>query len=146
YEDLFKKNRCIGLQVYTHACLPYVTEDLGSCIFTNAQDKRIHMPWATDLLPDEIDEIKRTRAELTQKPIVSWVGSVGGGFFGNKPEIKEFKRACNENNIRFKQASNMPMEQTINFIASSTMAPALQGVWQCEKGYIPCRVFKNISY
>ena len=26
------------------------------------------------------------------------------------------------------------------------MAPALQGSWQCKQGYIPCRIFKNISY
>ena len=26
------------------------------------------------------------------------------------------------------------------------MAPALQGKWQCDVGYIPCRIFKNISY
>jgi len=26
------------------------------------------------------------------------------------------------------------------------MAPALQGEWQCTNGYIPCRIFKNISY
>ena len=26
------------------------------------------------------------------------------------------------------------------------MAPAIQGAWQCVNGYIPCRIFKNISY
>ena len=26
------------------------------------------------------------------------------------------------------------------------MAPAIQGPYQCGKGYIPCRIFKNISY
>lgn len=26
------------------------------------------------------------------------------------------------------------------------MAPAIQGEWQCRQGYIPCRIFKNISY
>jgi spore maturation protein CgeB len=26
------------------------------------------------------------------------------------------------------------------------MAPAIQGDWQCRQGYIPCRIFKNISY
>jgi hypothetical protein len=26
------------------------------------------------------------------------------------------------------------------------MAPAIHGTWQAQKGYIACRVFKNISY
>jgi len=26
------------------------------------------------------------------------------------------------------------------------LAPAIQGAWQCKVGYIPCRIFKNISY
>jgi hypothetical protein len=31
-------------------------------------------------------------------------------------------------------------------IRHSYTAPAIQGKWQVENGYIPCRVFKNVSY
>jgi spore maturation protein CgeB len=31
-------------------------------------------------------------------------------------------------------------------IRESIIAPAIQSRWQCDNGYIPCRIFKNISY
>jgi hypothetical protein len=32
------------------------------------------------------------------------------------------------------------------FINRSYISPSIQGKWQVNKGYIPCRIFKNISY
>lgn len=34
----------------------------------------------------------------------------------------------------------------IKFIQDAYIAPALQFKWQVDKEYIPCRIFKNISY
>lgn len=34
----------------------------------------------------------------------------------------------------------------MKLIQESIIAPALQSEWQIENGYIPCRIFKNISY
>ena len=146
YQELFRNNRCIVLQVYTHDCLPYVTEKLDECMYTNVAEKIIFMPWATDLLPHEIDENKQTRMRNKKQPMINWVGTIGGGIFGNIGEIEGFTRACSENNIGFKRVINVSIDETIDLITASSMAPALQGAWQCEKGYIPCRIFKNISY
>jgi hypothetical protein len=145
YKELFLNDRCILLQVYTRDCLPYATEKIADYVYSNAQGKIIFMPWATDLLPDEIDAIK-AQVVLDKEQQVNWVGTIGGGIFGNDIEISGFKKACEENNILFKQYSNQSRQVGINLIRQSYMAPALQGTWQCEKGYIPCRIFKNISY
>ncbi len=136
----------IVLQVYTHDCLRYVTEQWDDYIYSNSAEKMIYMPWATDLLPHEIDAMKYSYTHIEKQPIVYWVGTVGGGFFGNQPEIKDFACACFENNIEFQQRGNVSPEEGVDLIVKSYMAPALQGIWQCEKGYIPCRIFKNISY
>ncbi len=146
YLELFRNNRCIALQVYTHDCLSYTTEKIADYIYSNAAEKIIFMPWATDLLPYEIDEIKQQKIMHKEKSIINWVGTIGGGIFGNEPEIADFKKACYENGILFKHTINSSMDETIKLIGESLMAPALQGIWQCEKGYIPCRIFKNISY
>ena len=37
-------------------------------------------------------------------------------------------------------------DQSVNLVKKSFMAPALQGQWQVDNGYVPCRIFKNISY
>lgn len=154
YQEVFTENRCIVLQVYTHDCLPCVTEKVADYIYSNTDEKMIFMPWATDLLPDEIDRIKKYRKKKKKEfrgrkkreRIVNWVGTIGEGFYGNYLEITGFKKACEENNIPFNQYGNVSMQEGINLIKTSYMAPALQGAWQCQQGYIPCRIFKNISY
>ena len=34
----------------------------------------------------------------------------------------------------------------MELIQESILAPAFQEKWQVDNGYIPCRIFKNISY
>lgn len=63
YSDLLAKGRCINLQVYVHWCLKKNVVKLDEFIYYDLQDKFIYMPWATDLLPYEIDQIKK-RATL----------------------------------------------------------------------------------
>jgi hypothetical protein len=154
YQELFTDNRCILLQVYTDDCLPYVTEHIADYIYGNSEEKMIFMPWATDLLPYEIDAIKhrmikhkkKNRHKKNKKRFINWVGTVGGGRFGNEMELEGFKQACQENSIQFQHYNNKSAHQGIKLIKSSYIAPAIQGTYQCEKGYIPCRIFKNISY
>lgn len=148
YESLFKNNQCILLQVYTNDCLKYKLEKIENFVYGNYQEKIICMPWATDLLPDEIDEIKKNIHKVKHENNVYFVGTIGSGIHGNDNEIKSFKKACKENNINFKAVNNFKVtsNSNINLIQKSYMAPAIQGKWQCENGYIPCRIFKNVSY
>jgi hypothetical protein len=145
YQELFYNNRCILLQVYTDDCLPYAPEKIDDCIYCNVVEKMIFLPWATDLLPYEIETMKQCIREKKESAVY-WIGTIGRGIFGNNDEIADFKKACKENNITFEKNINTSMEKNIDLIQKSYMAPALQGEWQCEKGYIPCRIFKNISY
>jgi hypothetical protein len=148
YRSLRQKGNCIMLQVYTHDCLPRSVQKLDDCIYADKNDLCIYMPWATDLLPHEIDAIKnkfRIRAPGKNKAVY-FIGTIGGGTFGNDNHIDKFKRACHEHGISFMQQRNLSLEETILNTQSSLMAPAIQGDWQIEKGYIPCRIFKNISY
>jgi hypothetical protein len=146
YQELFSNNRCILLQVYTHDCLQYPVEKIDDYIYCYEEQKIVFIPWATDLLPKEIDHAKNNIIVNKSSKIVNWIGTIGEGFFGNIYEIENFKKACFNNNIEFRHFANVTIEQNIGLIKSSYMAPALQGPFQCEKGYIPCRIFKNISY
>jgi hypothetical protein len=146
YAPLFQENRCIILQVYTHDCLSRNVTKIEECIYADYGNKVIYMPWATDLLPEEIDAIKANMHTKRRDTVVNWVGTIGGGYFGNITQVNNFKRACSEKRIPFHQLTHLNDEETISAIQKSYIAPALQGAWQCEKGYIPCRIFKNISY
>ena len=150
YRNLYKKRRCITLQVYTHPVKERDVEKIDECMYYSVRDQIIYLPWATDLLPHEIDEIKKnitTRSLKEKSNTVNYIGSVGGGtIFSNLEEVRGFRKACEENNIAFKHIMGCSMEQNIAYIQASPLAPAIQSAWQCRNGYIPCRIFKNISY
>jgi hypothetical protein len=146
YKKLWDANQCIILQVYTHDVLPRPVIKADDCIYYQDDIKTVYMPWATDLLPHEIDEIKKDMPSARKEEVIYWVGTIWAGDDGNRSKINPFVQACQQNGIKFRQLSLLSADQNINFIQRSYMAPALQGKWQCEVGYIPCRIFKNISY
>ena len=146
YGSLFAKNRCIRLQVYTDDVLSRNLDKIEECIYYDIPSKCLYMPWATDLLPQEIDANKPATPFNYQSNRIAWVGSIGGERFGNINEIAPFKAACHENEIYFDHACNRSVEDNIALVKNSYMAPTLVGTWQHEVGYVPCRIFKNISY
>lgn len=129
----------LKLQTYTDDCLKYKVDKIEEGIYFDGDI--IYSMWATDLLPNEIvfDESPSTDKSW-------WVGTMGEGVFGNMNELDGFKRACAENDIQFCHANNLSIEDNMAKIRESYLAPAIVGTWQKEKGYVPCRIFKNISY
>lgn len=146
YQPFFNAGHCIILQVYTDDVLPRPVTKVDDFIYYDLSDKCIYMPWATDLLPYEIDAIKKELPSLQRKKVVWWIGTLGGGEFGNSNQVEPFKRACEENKIKFRHAMGKSVEENIKEIQRSYLAPAIVGAWQQKVGYIPCRIFKNISY
>ena len=139
--DYNVKNK-IGLQTYT--------KDR-----TNADGKYIHfdgstitMCWATDLLPHEIN----TDVQYNNKQYDSifWIGTIGDGTFGNRSELTPFINRANNKGKRFVHSdpwgAPKSFEENCDMIRRSYLAPTIVGTWQKEKHYIPCRIFKNISY
>jgi hypothetical protein len=106
-----------------------------------------YMPWATDILPEEINKnIKNLKLKSNGDAI--FLGTYGSGIFGNCNEIDLFQKRCNEKNIPFELVSSLNVDQTksIEILKSAFITPSIVGTWQKEQGYIPCRIFKTISY
>jgi hypothetical protein len=146
YKELFKNNKCMNLQVYTDTILKYNYPKLDECIYADYEGKCLYFPWATDLLPDEIEKNKPTKPFNYDSKEVNWVGTIGAGEFGNINEITPFKDACQVNGINFNQTMLVSFEKNVSMIKDSYLAPTITGTWQTRVGYIPCRIFKNISY
>lgn len=156
YLPLANLERVVYLQVYTDNVLRSESTQIEPFIFYNWKDRAIYMPWATDLLPHEIEENKKKISEsriknnLKRRKIIHWVGTVGGGLYGNINELTPFSNACSANRVSviYHDPWSRPvsMEENARLIQESYMAPAIVGTWQKQMGYIPCRIFKNISY
>lgn len=131
----------LALQVYTAAQPKEGLERLDDWTFY--ADRCLHQPWATDLLPHEIDlDDDDPRRERTSY----WVGTIGGGTFGNVVQLASFRRACADHDVAFVQRQGVEREEHRALIRRSWLAPAIHGAWQVEHGYIACRTFKNVSY
>jgi len=142
YKDVLSKQKLI-IQVYTHDVInchggiPIEGHDgsfrTDSCLF---------IPWATDLLPEEIDQ--NINRDIISQSVVNFVGMMTNEWF-------DIKLWCEYRSIPFQGIGGFTdykvnFSENMRLIQESLIAPAVQDQWQVEKGYIPCRIFKNISY
>lgn len=134
-----------GTCVHKHVGKPSKLNDYGSWYLDDPREPTLFQPWATDLLPQEINFDDASAPRVRE---VNWIGTIGAGLYGNVNEIEPFKRACIENGIVFNHRGpgSTSFEDNRAFIKKSYIAPAIHGTEQCRVGYIACRIFKNISY
>jgi len=141
-------NNIIGLQVYTKDCLQYLNYENNKNYFYTSDKKCIFMPWATDLLPHEIDENIKNLESFEIKDISNFIGMPLEHNLHLREALKKYNIKYEIYGGTFNKNSerNKSIEENMKLIQESIIAPALQTEWQIEKNYIPCRIFKNISY
>ena len=152
FYPLLKKNKAVILKCFTKN---YLNPDsdwvkLAPYIYFNELQNSVAMPWATDLLPIEIDENFQELEKKKEKRAI-FFGTIGkGGFGANHLELTRFMEEAQSKGYSIKTndpwAKPMEPKEYETLTKESALAPAIQGKWQVEVGYIPCRIFKNISY
>lgn len=148
----------LNLQVYTHDCLTRKVELVDQeqlCYYQPEADfsrpdhgcdnRTIYQPWATNLLPNEFGVDNNIALKTPKTKKIFWIGSIMGGPHRNDDKLSELAMAAKTDGIGFIHAK-LQNDVQPQAIASSWIAPAVQGAWQVEKGYVPCRVFKNLSF
>jgi hypothetical protein len=137
----------LNIQVYTNGkenSVGVSGNKLDNFTYYDPTKITLYQPWATDLLPEEIDE---TYIKSCDKN-ACWVGSIWGGYHGNDTELIPFVDSLKNNYYNFivKDGKALSFEENKNFIKNHEIAPTIVGKWQKTNHYIPCRIFKNISY
>lgn len=118
-----------------------ILEKAGECCFWDEKTKTIHQPWATDLTPDEIDLNNPLQYDESLNDIY-YVGFPHENS-GNLGIFSDSARSHGKNFIITRgQSDNSNME----LIRKSLISVDIRGDWHLECGYLPCRIFKNISY
>jgi hypothetical protein len=146
YSEISLKNKLV-IQVFTKDVYSRNIKQVKNNLFEFWQEDNntLYMPWATDILPNEINEnINNLKIQKNNKAL--FIGSYWGGQYGNNNEIDLFKIGCQKNNIEFNVLSQIEQTQSIKLIQNVFVAPTIVGKWQKNQGYIPCRIFKNVSY
>src|ERR1700677_1023166 len=124
-------------------------KEIGPDVYFDATSRSMMMYWGTDLLPHEIEANKPTRVFNSESRVCNYIGSVDGN---KNKAIDDFARACKENGIQYQGYGGynngrvVSIEEHIQLIKDSYMAPAFQGQDQVAQGYVSCRIMKNLSY
>ena len=153
YQPYFIAKKVILLGVYKDYVLQIKSaRQVAAFIYYDLENKTVYMPWATDLLPNQIEAQKQiVKKEFSgrakKKKYVPWIGTIGfvGPYF-NWSELGPFVKACKQDNVKFIQKELISVEKNKALVQGAYMAPCIVGKYQKEVGYIPCRIFKNISY
>ena len=133
---------CVQLQVFTNATAKGA-EEIGTCTYINRSTRTLIQPWGTNLLRHEFLPPPKTRL----KYFVFWIGSVWNNQLdqGNVNEYAAMKRALWRNHkLLFRP--KVSDAWAARLVRRSVISPAIAARWQVENGYLPCRMFKNVSY
>ena len=141
------RDKFMVLQVFTNDCesrkLTRVFEDDPYQLY-NLDEKILYFPWATDLFPEDIKKNITNIQNFRTRKIINFVGMI------IQPWGK-FANTARRHGIFFTKIGGydkrkVTREENQRLIQESYMAPSIQCDFQVRKGYIPCRIFKNISY
>lgn len=115
-------------------------EKIDDCTFWDKTSKTIYQPWGTNLTPDEIKLENAIKFNQNEQNIY-YVGSK----HDNSAEIDVFQNVASKNGKNFRLIKGSEAEN-YEQIRNSYLSLDLRGSWHITCGYLPCRVFKNISY
>ena len=139
YQSLIENGRCINFRP-THNMIPRDAIKMDPYIFYCFPTETLFMPWATDLLPHEIDQVKnKIQQQKMRKNVINLIGT-------HYSDIDEFQAIAASHGIPFKFHTKKSIQENIELIQESYIAPAIVTDLQQTFDYIPCRIFKNISY
>ena len=116
-------------------------ERVGDCCFWDEKTKTIYQPWGTDLTPNEIKE-ENALLYNPKQTNVHYIGSV----HDNRVQINEFNESVTKNGSQFIVSRGKSDKDNMELVRNSLLSVDIRGDWHVECGYLPCRIFKNISY
>lgn len=150
YKDIKEENKIV-LQVYTNHLEKGTErheqeelEELDDLTYWSDKERILYQSWATDLFPEEIS----LEYEQTLNKTAVWCGSIWGGPHGNTDEINKLVSSLKNNGYNFESYNpgSKSFEENRQLVKNNELAPAINGAWQKQVHYIPCRIYKNISY
>lgn len=117
-------------------------EKVNEYAFFDKKENTLFQCWATDLLPEEINENNPIKYD-DSKTEINYVGSLYGEL---AKLVYNFSRAAGKDKKKFKHHIKVSDEENKQLIQQSFLTPDFRNEHHVNVGYIPCRAFKNISY
>lgn len=110
--------------------------------YFDSKTKTLYQCWATDLLPDEIN-LDDFCVYDKSKQYVNYVGSL---YEEGLEFAQEFGSILKDNQKELRLYHGVSDEENRQLIRDSFLCPDFRNYHHIKVGYIPCRIFKTISY
>jgi hypothetical protein len=134
----------LRLQVWTDDAYGMRWSDFRSY---DRNDRILFQPWGTDLFSEEfMDPIYNPYTNEVTFVGAIWSELNNGVELGNMEMIETLRLLCADNGLKLRLLTQISDNQAKAAIRSARLAPSFASGWQVQHNYLPCRVFKNISY
>ncbi len=118
-------------------------EKISEVAYIDQKNSAIFQPWATNLLPFEI----RTDSVVQYDSTISNLNYIGTTKHEDLPEkFATLRTSLSVAGVNLKTFSNINEMSAQQLVESSRVSIDIRGDWHRQCGYIPCRIWKSISY
>lgn len=116
-----------------------VVTKLGEVAYWDEANRALYQPWATDLLPRTVEVIASNRTKA-----VNYIGTLNHDGLGSRFRI--LRDSASRLGLKFRHYQGVSDARARTLMASSFVTFDLRGDWHQKVGYIPCRLWKGMSY
>jgi hypothetical protein len=132
-------NGCrLGESWYYPGC---TVEKLTYYSYFDRENRALYQPWGTDLMPEDFPLLPQAFNRSARK--VYYVGSITSD---NAEMVESFGDSCRDHGTKFVVKTDVSDIAARRLMLKSRIAPDIRCQHHVNVGYIPCRIFKNISY
>lgn len=121
-----------------------IHEKVEDLCYWDKTTRTLYQCWGTDLLPNQINVDDYVKFDLSKKTLNYVAMLYDQGLWW----AEEFATLLDKDfGVEFKVFTmNVSDEENRQLIRDSFLCPDFRSDWHLECGYIPCRIWKNISY
>ena len=114
-------------------------QEVDDVTYFDQDNNALYQPWATDLLPgSEVNPM------LPSVKIVNYVGTINHD--GISGRFTKFREDAKASGYIVKVHSGVSEDEARRLMQTSALAIDFRGDWHLARGYIPCRLWKGLSY
>ena len=141
-QELSEKKLCLNLEVFKKGALDFYK--LNELAFFDEKSFTLYQPWATNLLPNEFSDFDY-KDNINLDDVSYYIGLLYGS--GSKKADKlniYLKNSKRKTKIRCVVGASDYLARELTL--KSSICIDIRSGHHLEVGYVPCRVFKTLSY
>tara|TARA_B100000989_G_scaffold278203_1_gene239755 strand:+ start:2260 stop:3306 length:1047 start_codon:yes stop_codon:yes gene_type:complete len=140
--ELSEKKICLNLEVFKKEAIDFY--QLNELAFFDEKSFTLYQPWATNLLPNEFREFDNKDA-IRLDNICYYIGLLYGSGSKKADNLNTFlQKSKSQTEIRCVTGASDSLARELTL--RSSICIDIRSGHHLEVGYVPCRVFKTLSY